>query len=220
MNADEQAISHRLWISVLDLDLHRHALEEFVGTRHDRDFWEAAEPFALQGQATRALCPVDRLLHVCTHGLRWNGTPNFHWISDAVLLLRAEGEAFDWMRFARRARAFDLGLPAGEGVRFLAGAFGVAVPAAALQHLTAGGTAAIRRLAYRARQRAPRERGLVDAAALRVEMRRRLRRARNLPAPEAFARQGPPDPLGRLGQDAAGAWRALRVSLGAAFRRS
>lgn len=219
---EDPVLQHALNLSgpPVDIDLHRHALEEFVGTRHDRDLWDASEPFVIRDQMTRSLSACDRLLHVCTHGLRWNETSNIHWVPDAVFLLRAEGEAFDWKRFAERAQAFDLALPVGEGLRYLERAFGVPVPSAVGSTLAASRPSWMRRLAYRARQRPPGERGLSDAVALRLEMRRRRRLALNLTAPAAFAPRASAVSRRGLRQNAAGVWRALRVSLTAAIRRS
>ena len=218
----DAVLHHALNLSgpAVDIDLHRHALEEFVGTTHDLELWESSEPFVIHDHATRSLSAGDRLIHVFAHGLRWNPTSNVHWIADALLLLRAEGEGFDWERFAHRARVFDLTLPVWEGLRYLAQSFEIVVPRAVTLDLAASRPSPIRRLAYAARQRAPGDRGILDATALRVEMRRRRLLALDLPAPAAFASSRRLLSIRGVTRTAEGVWRALRVSLSSAIRRS
>ncbi len=187
----------------LDVDLHHHALEEFVGTPHDAALWADAVDLDLLGQATRRLSAIDRLLHTLSHGLRWTPVPALHWIADATLEIRAEGDALDWSRLVARAEVFGLALPLRAGLDYLAGQRLVAVPPDVLRALPSVGAPWARRIAFKARQRAPERRGLLHAWAVRHELRARARRA-GLSGAQARGWQ----------QDLAGLWRALRVSLG------
>jgi hypothetical protein len=187
----------------LDVDLHRHALEEFVGTPHDAALWADARGFDLLGHEGRRLAPVDRLLQACVHGLRWTPAPALHWIADATLEIRAEPDAIDWDRLLVRAEAFGLASPLRAGLDYLAGRRLVAVPPDVLRALRAIAEPWSRRLAFEARQRAPEQRGLLHAWAVRHELRRRARRAGLARRPGVDAWR----------QALAGAWHALGVSL-------
>ncbi|MCL4818087.1 MAG: nucleotidyltransferase family protein [Vicinamibacteria bacterium] len=192
----------------LDVDLHHHALEEFVGTAHDAALWADAVAFDLFGHEALRLAPIDRLLLTCTHGLRWTPAPALHWIADATLEIRTQGDALDWDRLAVRAEAFELALPLRAGLDYLSGLRLVVVPPEVLRALHAVGAPWARRVAFEARQRAPERRGLLHAWAVRHEFRRRARRAGFSRALHA----------GGWRQDLAGLWRALRVSLGLSAR--
>lgn len=185
----------------LDVDLHRHALEEFVGTGHDAALWAGALPATIAGEPALVLDVVDQFLVACVHGLRWNPSPPVHWIADAVLLLRAAAAAFDWDRLVARAQALGLEAPLQAGLRYLAAELAVEIPVAAFDRLGAAAVPWARRVAFAARQLAPERRGLLQAWAVRHELTTRE---------TARSGRAAKRPLRSM----AGAWRALGVSLG------
>lgn len=86
-----------------EIDPHWHALHECCRAHDDDSFWEASRPLALEGFTVRAMCPADQLLHVCSHGLRWNRTPPLRWVADAVMILHAAGPELAWDRLLSQA---------------------------------------------------------------------------------------------------------------------
>jgi hypothetical protein len=73
------------------LDFHWFPFWGNQASGDDRAFWEGAVPLTIDGVTTLAPGPTELLLHICIHGARWNMTPPFRWIADAVTLLRNAG---------------------------------------------------------------------------------------------------------------------------------
>ena len=84
----------------LQLDLHWHVLHFCLNDHITNEFWDAAIPLKLNGLTTRALCPADQLLHICTHGLMSNTVPPIRWIADSYLLIKTNEMQVDWNRLA------------------------------------------------------------------------------------------------------------------------
>lgn len=221
ISAEDARLAHAIFLQGegLDIDLHRHALEEFVGTGHDDALWDRAIPFQVLHAETRALAHGDRIIHACVHGLRWNPVPPVHWVADVLMLIRDAETEPDWHEIATRAVALEAAQPLREALAYLVDTFALAVPASALKVLAAARPSRVRALAFRARQRAPLDRGFVDAWAIRLERRRRLRLAVR---EEAFWPGVPQSDTGggTLARTAAGGFRALRRSLWRMFRSS
>jgi hypothetical protein len=64
-----------------ELDLHAYALMQ---SADDRDLWQSRVPLDLNGVSTSAPGPAEQLLHVCVHGLRWDGATT-RWAADAMV---------------------------------------------------------------------------------------------------------------------------------------
>jgi hypothetical protein len=109
-------------------DLHWHVMLECCQPDADRDFWAAAVPVKLRGVETLALCPTDQLLHVCVHGARWDPTPPFRWVADAMILLRTSRADIDWDRLLRHARERQLTLPMRDTLKLLVEEFDADIP--------------------------------------------------------------------------------------------
>ncbi|MBN1260016.1 MAG: nucleotidyltransferase family protein [Anaerolineae bacterium] len=119
------------------LDLHWHVLRQCCAPGDDAAFWEAAVPLNLNGIPARSLCPADQVLHICVHGIAWNPVPSFRWIADAVTVLRATGETFDWPRLVAQTRQRRLAPWVLSALEYLNRAFDVTVPGDVLETLHA-----------------------------------------------------------------------------------
>lgn len=93
-----------------EIDLHWHLLYECCWPEADQDFWQMTGAREFEGATVQTLAPGDLLLHVCTHGVRWNRVPALRWIADAKLILDAARPQIDWNRFIRLARDRELTL--------------------------------------------------------------------------------------------------------------
>ena len=85
-----------------EFDLHWHLLSQSRGVNADDDFWDGAVAAGINDVATCVLNPTDQLLHVCIHGARWNVTPPFRWVADAMTILNNAPAAIDWNRMIRQ----------------------------------------------------------------------------------------------------------------------
>lgn len=98
-------------------DMHWHVFPESGFANADDDLWRDAVPAVLNDVETLALNPADQLLHICTHGLRWNALPPLRWIADAYTLLSVAPP--DWTRVVEQARRRELVLPLAESLHYL-----------------------------------------------------------------------------------------------------
>lgn len=72
-----------------EFDLHWHVLSQSREINADDDFREGTITAIIHDVATHALNPTDQLLHICVHGARWNYTPPFRWVADAMSILNS-----------------------------------------------------------------------------------------------------------------------------------
>ena len=136
------------------LDLHWHVLHGSLHRDADHGFWEASGAAALREVPVRVLSREDTLLQVVSHGQEFTVFHPVRWIADAVLLLRAAPEAFDWDRVTREAQRHRIRRQVGEAVHVLAAVSPGLVPSAALRELGRPS---------RAQTAARRSRGLLEA---------------------------------------------------------
>jgi hypothetical protein len=133
-----------------ELDLHWYSLWL---SAPDEDFWRAATPARIGGADTMILSPPDQLLQICVHGCGWPTLDSIRWIADAVTLVRASEDGFDWDRLVDQARKRALTLPMLDSLSYLRAAFGIPVPDAVLQRLRDSDRAPREALARRANRR-------------------------------------------------------------------
>lgn len=114
-------------------DLHWHVFPECCEPTDDDDLWEAAIPVVIDGVETLALCPADQVLHICTHGVRWNGVPPLRWIADLAVLLN--NTPVDWERVLRQARNRQMMVLMREALTYVHELLGVPVPPEVLHEL-------------------------------------------------------------------------------------
>jgi Uncharacterised nucleotidyltransferase len=112
------------------LDLHFRLLPWVTrsGPGSDPALWAGAAPFEVGGRSTLAPAPHDLVLHVILHAYRssWSRVPR--WVPDVTLLLRREGDRFDWGSFLNRVVASHLVLPVRDALRYLVDVFEAPVP--------------------------------------------------------------------------------------------
>ena len=130
------------------LDLHWHVMPECCQPDADESFWSGAVATRIHDVPTLTLNSSDHLLHVCTHGLRWDPLPPFRWVADAMAIINADAE-LDWDRLAAQARKRRLLWPIKEALRYLRHRFAAPVPDGALRVIENTPTAAIDRVEYR-----------------------------------------------------------------------
>jgi len=137
-----------------ELDLHWHVLSVLPFADTDDAFWRGSVPAQIGGVPTRALCPVDELLHLIVHGLHWNPVHSLRWVADAVMILRVT-PAFDWEALCRTAEDLALVSPVRSALAYLARRSFATVPARVLAALDALPVSPGQRLEWWARMRGP-----------------------------------------------------------------
>jgi hypothetical protein len=136
-----------------EFDLHWHVLDECCQPDADEDFWNNAVNIDLEGVPTALLNPADQLLHVCVHGVRWNDIPPLRWVADAMTVLSASPNAFDWDRLIIQTEKRRLILPMKATLNYLRTLLDAPVPAAVLDHLGNLPTSRLERFEYRYKTR-------------------------------------------------------------------
>lgn len=117
-----------------ECDLHWSVFKECCSAQANRGFWEAADSLQVEGARTFCLSKSDLLLHIVTHGLRWNRSVRTRWVCDAYTILQSRGE-LDWDRLVMRAEELRFGLCLQIGLRYLMEHFDVVVPPEVLRSL-------------------------------------------------------------------------------------
>jgi hypothetical protein len=116
-----------------ELDLHWHVLHECCRADADNGFWDKAVSVKLYDVSTHALTPTDQLLHVCVHGAKWDSTPPFRWVADAMTIINSSQSEIDWNRLITLAEDSRLILPVRDALHYLSDKFAVPIPQATLQ---------------------------------------------------------------------------------------
>jgi hypothetical protein len=86
-----------------ELDLHWHVFQECLEPDSDRDLWERSIPVRCGDVQSRALSPVDQLLHACAHAMEWNSIAPVRWVADAMAVISHTPD-FDWDCLLQQAR--------------------------------------------------------------------------------------------------------------------
>jgi hypothetical protein len=147
------------------IDLHWYSL---MLSAPDDDFWEGAEPLALNGVDTLALQPADQLLHVCVHGAFRSPLPT-RWVADAITLIRSRPP--DWERLVERAASRRVSTHLCEALRYIRATFDAPVPGEAVDRLAAAPSPLYERADFRAGAAPP---GAVRTATVAWSRYRRL----------------------------------------------
>lgn len=134
-----------------EVDLHAYALLQSVD---DSDLWETRVPLLLIDTPTHALAPAEQLIHVCTHGMRWDGLM-IRWAIDAMTILRAAGDQLDWARLVERSRARRLTVAVGAALGWLRQSLDADIPGSVLDDLNAGPRLRFERTVHKMQARPP-----------------------------------------------------------------
>ncbi|MBE0610309.1 MAG: nucleotidyltransferase family protein [Dehalococcoidia bacterium] len=138
--------------SGVEIDLHRHMLEEACWKGADDALWDDSIEFELDGRPARTIRPEAHLVHVVAHGVRWDPVPPVRWITDSTVLLRRFGAGWDWAFTAELARRLGVSRAVAAGLCYLRDNLGAAVPAEAVEGLLESPSSALERLDFRAQQ--------------------------------------------------------------------
>ena len=111
-----------------ELDLHWHVFWERGRRAVDEAALARSEPIDFLGIPLRQLDPTTLLLHVVTHGVRWNRETPIRWIPDSLTILRQRGADVDWTLFTRLTREMHSARRTSMGLAYLAGRFGAPIP--------------------------------------------------------------------------------------------
>ena len=132
-----------------EFDLHWHLLSESRGKNADDDFWNGGVAADINGVATRVLNPTDQLLHVCIHGARWNLTPPFRWVADAMTILNNARTTIDWNGIIQKAERRRLVLPLFDVLSYLKEMFDAPIEPECIRSLRKIHIPRIERIEYR-----------------------------------------------------------------------
>jgi len=105
-----------------EFDLHWHAMAQCRNADSDDDFWQGSVETEIRDVPTRVFSKADQLLHVCVHGAKWNETPSFRWVADAMTILNDAGRV-DWGRLIVQAEKRRLILPLLDTLSYLKDVF-------------------------------------------------------------------------------------------------
>jgi len=133
------------------LDLHWHVLRDSCGPDADGDFWARAVPTRIGSATTSRLGPSDQLIHIISHGVRWNPVPPFRWVADAFALTNSA--EIDWTCLLATSRTHGTELHALSGLRYLARTFPNMVPPEVIAELARTEVEPWRRREFKAQTR-------------------------------------------------------------------
>lgn len=143
------------------IDLHWRMVAECARAEGDARFWGYAQPLMLGNITALRPSPTDLLFHILVHGLKPDPLPALRWVADAMLILRADGDAIDWDAIGQLADMARVRARLGTALDFLEQEMGVDLPPKA-QSLIARDPCWVERMEQRgfaARLRAPPEHG-------------------------------------------------------------
>lgn len=92
------------------LDLHWRVFHGDFTTADNIALWHNRQSSNIFGFETWGLCPTERLLHICVHGMRWNYNPHCYWVADAAVLIQRN--SIDWDYFCQQASILGVKTPA------------------------------------------------------------------------------------------------------------
>lgn len=138
--------------SGLELDLHRHILEEACWKGSDDVLWEDPVDFELDGRPARTIRPEAHLVHTMVHGVRWDPVPPIRWIADSTTLLRKFEESWDWEFTSDLARRLGVSWAVAAGLSYLRENFVALVPEEIIQELASAPASRLERIDFRAQQ--------------------------------------------------------------------
>jgi hypothetical protein len=118
-----------------EFDLHWHVFSQCRTPDADKDFWEYAVLIDFHGVPTYILNPTDQLFHICVHGAKWNITPPFRWIADAMIILNDAQTRIDWESMITQAAKRRVTLPLLDTLHYLKKTFDAPVSSKILQNL-------------------------------------------------------------------------------------
>ncbi|GJM15795.1 MAG: hypothetical protein DHS20C13_11220 [Thermodesulfobacteriota bacterium] len=141
------------------VDLHWHVLQGYNASDADVDFWQGARSISVEGVNTLVLDPADLLLHVCSHGAKWDTISPIRWVADATWIIDSTNGEIDWNRFIEVSNRHGNVLHAKEALRYLNRYLECKVPKSVFEVLDAAHITKAQYLGYHIRMRPP---GILD----------------------------------------------------------
>ncbi|MEO8539540.1 MAG: nucleotidyltransferase family protein, partial [bacterium] len=134
----------------VEIDLHRHMLEENCSTGADKRLLERVRTAEVDGLTVTVPSAEDQVINACVHGVRWDPVPPLRWLLDAVMVLRAT-EAFDWEYLEAESQERGVGLAMAAALEF-ARDFEPSIPGETISRLRAGKHSRLERFDFRFQQ--------------------------------------------------------------------
>jgi len=132
-----------------EFDLHWHIFPQCREAHADDDFWGKAVLTKFHDLPTKTLNPTDQLLHICVHGARWNETPPFRWVADAIMILKNAENEIDWNRLAAQAEKRHLILPLLDTLQYLRDTFEAQIAPEIIKNLQSVTVPHLERMEYK-----------------------------------------------------------------------
>ncbi|MBC8040473.1 MAG: nucleotidyltransferase family protein, partial [Opitutaceae bacterium] len=86
-----------------EVDMHWCVLHDFNIAWSDEALWSGSQTRAFDGMTLRFLRAEDQILHLCSHGMRYNVVAPLRWLADVAMVLRREGHRLDLDYLLREA---------------------------------------------------------------------------------------------------------------------
>jgi hypothetical protein len=118
-----------------NLDLHWHMLHRDQRRNADVAFWRNARPARLAGVEVLIPSFPHQMLQVIVHAAEWNPVAPLRWVADALMILNACREQFDWDELAHEADMRQLAPPVHAALCTLTRELGIVVPTEILSAL-------------------------------------------------------------------------------------
>ncbi len=141
------------------IDLHWHVLHGYNEPDTDTDFWQGARSVSVEGVHARVLDPAGLLLHVCSHGARWDAIAPIRGVADAAWIVNSSGGNIDWGRFVEMSARHGKVLYAREALSYLNRYLEHKVPESVLEELDSVPVTKAQYLEFHIRTRQP---GILD----------------------------------------------------------
>lgn len=134
-----------------EVDLHRYMLEENCFPGADTAVFERLKTGQAGDVPVTTPGPEDQVINACVHGVRWDPLPPLRWVIDAVMVIRAAGDGFDWEYLAQEARRREVTVGMSAALAF-ASRFEPSIPQATVDQLASERAGRLERWDFRFQQ--------------------------------------------------------------------
>lgn len=111
----------------IELDLHWFATKSCRFRSADSNFWTRSVPVEMKGEIAKTLDATGHLLHICVHGVASHNTSALRWVTDALIILKADAN-IDWSYLEAEINRRQLYRLMEEALRYLRDVFGAPIP--------------------------------------------------------------------------------------------
>ena len=114
-----------------EIDLHWYPFHEGVSQYVNDRFWRNAEKMTIGSLNLLRPSPSDLLLHVIVHGLRANLVAPLRWAADAVMVIRCDQDAINWIELEMFAASIKMNARLHLGLSLLCEMLNIDIPISA-----------------------------------------------------------------------------------------